>query len=54
MTDIVRFRCNNCGHRFEAEVLDKNEQEEAQRKRRPTSPVQCPECKRTDIRNGWD
>ena len=21
MTDMIRFQCNDCGHRFEAEVL---------------------------------
>ena len=54
MTDIVRFHCNNCGHRFETEVLDKDEQREARRINQPTSPIQCPECNRTDIRRGWE
>lgn len=54
MTRHVRFRCRNCGHRFEAEVLDEDEQREARRKGEPTSPIHCPACKRTDIRDGWE
>lgn len=54
MTEIVRFRCNSCGHRFDAEVLDKDECREARRINRPTSALHCPECNRTDIRRGWD
>ena len=29
VTAVVRFRCNNCGHRFEAEVLNEDERYEA-------------------------
>ncbi|TDL74112.1 zinc ribbon domain-containing protein [Palleronia sediminis] len=54
MTDTVRFRCNNCGRRFETEVLSEAEQREARLRDRPTFAVQCPECKRTDIRRGWE
>ena len=54
MTDIVRFRCNNCGHRFEVEVLDEYERREARRRDQPTSPVHCPKCNRTDIRRSWE
>lgn len=49
-----RFRCNNCGERFEEEVLDEEEMREAARQRRPTSDVRCPGCKRIDYRDGWD
>ncbi len=54
MTESVRFRCNNCGHRFETEVLDKRERQEVRHREQPTSPMRCPECRRTDIRRGWD
>jgi rubredoxin len=54
MTDIVRFRCLNCGHRFQSEVLDEYERREARRRDTPTSPVHCPVCNRVDIRHGWD
>lgn len=53
MTERVRFRCNNCGHRFESEVLDEDRRHEARRENRPTNAVHCPECNRTDIRRGW-
>ena len=54
MTELVRFRCKNCGHRFEEEILDVDEKREAQREGRPTSDVRCPECERYDVRRGWD
>jgi rubredoxin len=54
MADTIRFRCLNCGHRFEAEVLDEDEKREARRRNQPTSPIQCPECRRTDLRRGWE
>ncbi len=54
MPERARFRCKNCGHRFEADVLDEAERREARREDRPTSAVHCPECRRTDIRRGWD
>jgi rubredoxin len=54
MSDKVRFRCNNCGHRFDADVLTEDEKREARRDERPTSAVRCPACGRTDIRRGWE
>lgn len=54
MPESVRFRCNNCGHRFETDVLDKEELREARRKNRSTGSVYCPKCHRTDFRRGWD
>lgn len=48
------FRCNNCGHRFETEVLSEAESREAAQANRPTSAVHCPECNRTDVRRGWE
>lgn len=49
MPERVYFRCNNCGHRFETEVLEENERREARRENRPTNAVHCPKCNRTDI-----
>lgn len=54
MTERINFRCNNCGRRFKAEVLDENERREARREYRPNNALHCPECHRTDIRRGWD
>jgi hypothetical protein len=54
MPENVNFRCNNCGHRFVEEVLDRQEREEARREDRPVNPVRCPKCNRTDVRRGWD
>jgi rubredoxin len=53
MAEKQRFQCNNCGHRFEVEVLSEDEKREAKRERRPVSTVACPECHRTDLRRGW-
>lgn len=47
---VKRYRCLNCGHRFEADVLEEGE---AEAKKIRTQPVRCPECKRTDLRDGW-
>lgn len=54
MTERVRFRCKNYGHRFETEVLDEDERRKARRENRSTNAVHCPVCNRTDIRRGWD
>jgi transposase-like protein len=54
MPEHVRFRCNNCGHRFEAKVLTERERKEARDERLPTNAVHCPACKRNDIRRGWE
>jgi len=54
MPERTRFRCNNCGHRFEEEALTKEERREAERERLPVYSIQCPQCRRADIRNGWD
>lgn len=53
MTELKRFQCLNCGHRFEVEVLTSAERQEAKREDRRVSAVACPECRRTDIRVGW-
>ena len=54
MTEIARYRCKNCGNRFEVEVLSEDERREARQRNQMTSPVQCPKCQRTDILRGWD
>jgi uncharacterized Zn finger protein len=38
---MMRFECEQCGHRFEASVLD---EDEARRRKVPARPVRCPEC----------
>ena len=42
----VRFICKNCGERFTVQVFDTGE---AEAKRMPTAPVQCPTCGSTQI-----
>lgn len=54
MAETVRFRCNNCGHRFDAQVLSQQEKREAERELRPLRDVACPNCNRADIRRGWE
>lgn len=54
MTEEVKFRCLNCGHRFVQEVLTEKEKREQARERLQSSPVSCPECGRTDVRRGWE
>lgn len=54
MGEQRRYRCLNCGHRFEVLVLTNDEREEAQRERRPLSAITCPECHRSDYRPGWE
>lgn len=53
MSENVRYRCLNCGHRFEVEVLSEKERDEAVRKALPTSPIRCPKCHRRDLDRGW-
>lgn len=36
-----KYICTKCGHKFEAQVV---EREEAKEKRIPTRPVRCPKC----------
>lgn len=54
MPDTVSFRCNNCGHRFTADVLNDAEKRAARDEGRPASRLHCPECHRTDVRRGWE
>jgi hypothetical protein len=54
MPTVRKFRCNNCGERFDVEVLTEDEAKDARERKRPTHPIQCPKCYRTDIRAGWE
>ena len=50
MPKSIRMRCNNCGRVFEAAVLDEEEKREARRRSQPLFAIQCPSCRKTDIR----
>ena len=54
MTEFVRFRCNNCGHRFETEVLSEGERREARERNQPpfTSPLPSVQENRYQLRLG--
>lgn len=54
MTVLIRYRCKNCGKRFETHILEPHEKEDYRRKGIPTGPVHCPRCNRTDLRKGWE
>ena len=45
------YRCLNCGERFKAFTMTRREAEEEQVQ---LSPVRCPSCGRTDLREGWE
>ena len=38
----VKFICRKCGNKF---VIDVFEPGEAEERRKPSSPVRCPECR---------
>jgi hypothetical protein len=40
------FKCQRCNHRFEAEVVDKDEPRERDL---PTHPLRCPSCHSTMV-----
>lgn len=54
MPFLTRYRCTNCGHRFEIDILSPEERREAQRRNQPTFPISCPECRRQAVRKGWE
>lgn len=54
MTVLTRYRCMNCGKRFEIEVLTKEERREAERRQEPVYQIGCPDCRRTNVREGWE
>lgn len=43
---LQQFKCQRCNHRFEAEVLDKQDSKEWNL---PSSPLRCPQCRSTEI-----
>jgi DNA-directed RNA polymerase subunit RPC12/RpoP len=50
-----KYRCLNCGERFELDVYSPEEQREERRRREIYfDPIRCPACKRIDFREGWD
>lgn len=53
MTIRMRYRCLNCGERFETTVLTKEEVRDAQRRGERLFAIHCPKCNRTDIEKGW-
>jgi len=54
MTKLVRYRCKNCGKRFEIEILEEHEVRQRQRDNQPIFKIKCPDCSRTDVRKGWE
>lgn len=38
---LTEIRCSRCGHRFEAETVDRDDPSERDE---PTSPIRCPNC----------
>lgn len=43
---VVRMKCQMCGERFEAELLDRDDPRE---RYTPGSPVRCPRCQSTRV-----
>lgn len=43
---IVRLKCQMCGERFEAKLLDRDDPRE---RHVPGNPVQCPSCGSTRV-----
>ncbi|RYF30461.1 MAG: zinc ribbon domain-containing protein [Comamonadaceae bacterium] len=54
MPSQAQYRCRNCGHRFEVTVLNADERREAERHRQPLYAIACPDCRRQDVRPGWE
>lgn len=54
MPEKRRYRCQNCGRRFETEVLTPEERRQAELDRVLLSNVACPDCHRTAVRPGWE
>ena len=49
-----KYRCLNCGERFKVDLYSPEEKRDAQREGVRFSPIRCPECGRSDYREGWD
>lgn len=45
MTELVKFRCNDCGYRFEVPILTDKEKQEVTQDNRPVFNIQCLRCK---------
>jgi DNA-directed RNA polymerase subunit RPC12/RpoP len=43
---VAKLKCQICGNRFDAEVLDRDDPDE---KHRSGSPIRCPRCKSLEI-----
>lgn len=54
MPDTKKYRCLNCGHRFEVDVLTRDERRELEEKNEPIYAISCPECSHTNYREGWE
>ncbi len=54
MTETRSYRCINCGHRFNAQILTKEEKFKNEIENKPMSPLPCPKCNRIDLREGWE
>jgi len=55
MPFLQPYRCFNCGHRFEEEILTPEEVAEWRRQRRPFGgEIRCPKCERNTVRKGSD
>lgn len=50
----MKYRCNNCGERFEIDILTEDEKREFERQRLNYTPISCPKCHRRDYREGWE
>lgn len=50
MTETVRYRCEHCGERFEAQVLTDSERRKAAEERQRVYAIQCPRCGSRDVR----
>ena len=48
-----RYRCRNCGEKFEIDVLTADESRDRQRNNVPVSAVSCPKCRHQDLQEGW-
>lgn len=49
MSFLQRYRCRNCGHEFEAEILTEEEVRELHKQNCEPGRVRCPRCKRADV-----
>lgn len=54
MPELKRYKCLSCGKRFEVDVLTKEERRDAEREGEPVYRIHCPDCHRTEVREGWE